>query len=62
MVPRPASWDSIDVKNATRSLPRLVLALALAAAAVAWIPQDKVKRKMRMADAGPGRPAASAIA
>ncbi len=37
------------MKNANAFLPRLVLTLA--AAAVAWIPQEKGKRKMRMADA-----------
>jgi hypothetical protein len=48
------------MKNANAFLPRLVLTLALAAAAVAWIPQEKGKRKMRMADAAsePARTAA----
>jgi hypothetical protein len=32
---------------------RLVLTLALAAAALAWIPQEKGKRKLRMAAATP---------
>ncbi len=50
------------MKNACRLLPRLVLTLVLAAAAVAWIPQEKVKRKMRMADAAPGHPACASVA
>lgn len=50
------------MKNANRFLPRLVLTLALAAAASAWIPQEKGKRKMRMADsaAESARPVAAA--
>ncbi len=32
---------------------RLVLTLALAAAALGWLPEQKGKRKMRMADASP---------
>lgn len=52
------------MKNANRFLPRLVLTLALATAATAWIPQEKGKRKLRMADAAPelSRPVASQIA
>ena len=48
------------MKNASR-----FIALALfAAAATAWIPQEKGKRKLRMADAGTDltRPIASQIA
>jgi hypothetical protein len=32
---------------------RLVLTLALAVAALGWLPEQKTKRKMRMADAAP---------
>jgi hypothetical protein len=51
------------MKNANFVLTRLVLTLALAAAALAWIPREKGKRKMRMADAAPELtlPAASRI-
>lgn len=43
---------------------RLVLTLALAAAATAWIPQEKGKRKLRMAEAAPelDRPVATRLA
>ena len=46
--------------NRTRFIPRFVLALALTGACIGWIPQEKGKRKMRMADAAPV--AAQAIA
>lgn len=64
MVPRAGLWESVFMKNTNRFLPRLVLTLALAAAATAWIPQEKGKRKLRMADAAPDltRPVASQIA
>ena len=41
------------MKNANRFLPRLVLTLAVAGIATAWIPQEKGKRKLRMAEAAP---------
>lgn len=52
------------MKNANRFLPRLVLTLAVAGIATAWIPQEKGKRKLRMADAAPDltRPVAGQIA
>ena len=52
------------MKIANRFTTRLVLTLALAAAATAWIPQEKGKRKLRMADAAPEvtGPVASQIA
>ncbi|PAW73242.1 MAG: hypothetical protein B9S38_04465 [Verrucomicrobiia bacterium Tous-C4TDCM] len=64
MVPRAGSWESFGMKIANRFATRLVLTLALAAAATAWIPQEKGKRKLRMADAAPDltRPVASQIA
>jgi hypothetical protein len=37
------------MKNATRSQLSRLLTLALAAAAIAWIPPEKGKRKLRMA-------------
>ena len=60
MVVRAGSWESFGMKIANR----LLLTLALAAAATAWIPQEKGKRKLRMADAAPDltRPVASQIA
>jgi hypothetical protein len=68
MVVRAGSWESFGMKIANRFAnrfaTRLVLTLALAAAATAWIPQEKGKRKLRMADAAPDltRPVASQIA
>ena len=52
------------MKNANRFLPRLVLTLAVAGIATAWIPQEKGKRKLRMAEAAPDltRPVASQTA
>jgi hypothetical protein len=38
-------WDAADMKNAAR----FVLTLALAGACLGWLPQEKGKRKMRMA-------------
>jgi hypothetical protein len=49
MVPAAAPWDSVAMKNAARFL----LTLALAGACLGWIPQQKGKRKMRMACAEP---------
>ena len=44
-----AACQSVPMKNATRSQLRRLLTLALAAAAIAWIPPEKGKRKLRMA-------------
>lgn len=64
MVRRVGRWHSFAMKNVNRFLPRLVLTLAVAGIATAWIPQEKGKRKLRMADAAPDltRPVASQIA
>lgn len=45
MVRRAVSWDAVAMKNAARFL----LTLALAGACLGWLPQQKGKRKMRMA-------------
>ena len=39
------SWDAVAMKNAARFL----LTLALAGVCLGWLPQEKGKRKMRMA-------------
>jgi hypothetical protein len=49
MVPAAASWESVAMKNAARFL----FSLALAGACLGWIPQQKGKRKLRMACADP---------
>jgi len=41
------SWDAVAMKNAARFL----LTLALAGVCLGWLPQEKGKRKMRMAAA-----------
>ena len=41
------------MKIANRFTTRLVLTLAVAGIATAWIPQEKGKRKLRMADTAP---------
>jgi hypothetical protein len=52
------------MKIANCFLPRLLLTLAVAGIATAWIPQEKGKRKLRMAEAAPdlSRPVASQLA
>jgi hypothetical protein len=47
MAGRAISWESIPMKSANSI--RLVLTLALAAAALGWLPEQKGKRKLRMA-------------
>ena len=39
------SWDAVAMKNAARFL----LTLALAGVCLGWLPQEKGKRKMRIA-------------
>jgi len=45
MVRREVPWDAVAMKNAAR----YCLTLALAGACLGWLPQEKGKRKMRMA-------------
>jgi hypothetical protein len=47
MVRRAVPWDAVAMKNAAR----YCLTLALAGACLGWLPQEKGKRKMRMAAA-----------
>ena len=47
MVRGAVPWDAVAMKNAARFL----LTLALAGACLGWLPQEKGKRKMRMAAA-----------
>jgi len=49
MATRAAACESVPMKNATRSKLHRLFTLALAAAAIAWIPPEKGKRKLRMA-------------
>lgn len=47
MAGRAVSWQFVPMKRANSI--RLVLTLALATVALGWLPEQKGKRKMRMA-------------
>ncbi|WP_193213167.1 hypothetical protein [Luteolibacter marinus] len=54
----------MKIANRSNFIPRLVLALAITGTSIGWIPQEKGKRKVRMADAAPelSRPVTTQVA